>query len=190
MQRRGSLSPLLVGTALVGALLVAGCSGEDSPDSAPEPPSPTGLVTPTVQPDGSYQLGSLPNAEAAAALKVAVATLPIAVSYDHRSLDESLAKATASMTPRFAAEFRKIFDQTTRPKALKEKAITSALVRGAGVVDPVRDAEVTCLIYLDQVLVASTSKKADSPLKVTQNSVRVKLQKTDGTWKVDGIEPF
>ncbi|RYJ05076.1 MAG: hypothetical protein EON52_13460 [Actinomycetales bacterium] len=148
------------------------------------------MTTPGVQADGSYQVGTVPDRDAAAALKAAVETLPVAVSFDYRSLDASLAKATAGMTPRFATEFRRIFDGTTRAKALKEETIQSSLVRGAGVVGSVEDDRVTCLVYLNQVLVASKLKKADSPLKVLQNRVRVRMQKVDGVWKVDGIEPF
>lgn len=177
---------LLAGVLATSLLALAGCGGDDDEPSA----APTAVVTPGVQGDGSYQLGTLPDAAAAAALKAAVETLPVAVSYDYRSLDDSLTKATASMTPRFAGEFRTIFDGTTRTKAVAEQAITSALVRGAGVIGTVEGDRITCLVYLDQVLVASRSKKENSPLKVNQNSVRVKMQRVDGTWKVDGIEPF
>lgn len=187
------MSKRLIGAVLGFALLatgLSGCGGDGEPSSSATKSGPSSVTTPGVQIDGSYQLGTLLDPDAAAALKVAVETLPVAVSYDYRSLDASLAAATAAMTPRFAGEFRRVFDGTTRAKAIKEETIQSSLVRGAGVVDSVRDDRVTCMIYLNQVLVASKFKKPNSPLKVLQNRVRVKMQKVDGTWKVDGIEPF
>ncbi|MCX6398160.1 MAG: hypothetical protein NTV23_16860 [Propionibacteriales bacterium] len=177
------MSQKLIGVLLAVALLATGCGGDD------REATPAAAVTPGVQADGSYQLGTLPDAEDAAALKAAVEALPVAVSYDYRSLDASLTKATGAMTAGFASEFRRIFDGATRAKARTEQAITSALVRGAGVVSSDRGT-VTCLVYLDQVLVASKFKKKGSPLKVTQNSVRVRMEKVDGAWKVAGIEPF
>lgn len=180
---------------LVSALLVvaAGCGGDDDQKTpgAGASGSP-GAAAPSagVQPDGSYVIGPQPNGDTAKALQAAVDALPLAVSFDHRSLDDTLTRATATMTPTFADEFRRIFDGSTRAKAIREQAITTALVRGAGVVDRIESGRVTVLIYVDQILVASKLLKKDSPLKVTQNSVRVKMQKVDGVWKVDGIEPF
>ena len=74
--------------------------------------------------------------------------------------------------------------------ATSKQAITSALVRGAGLVQPVHAGKAYVLVYLDQVLVSSKDKKAGDPLKVSQNSVHVNLVKVQGKWKVDDIEPF
>jgi hypothetical protein len=46
------------------------------------------------------------------------------------------------------------------------------------------------LVYLDQVLLASTDRKASDPLKVSQNRVHVTLRRINGHWLVDDIEPF
>lgn len=170
----------LVVTALV-ALSAAGCGEDDKPQP---------VVVPGVQADGSYQVGTLPDDDASAALEAAVAALPVAVSFDYRTLDDSLAKATALMTPEFAADFRRVFDKTTRALAVKNQTIQTSLVRAAGVVDKVKDDQVTCLIYLNQIVVASKNRKPDSPLNVDQVRVNVTLEKIDGAWKVKGIEPF
>jgi hypothetical protein len=172
-------------TAVLATTAVAGCGGDGKKAA-----KPAAVSTPGVQTDGSYRLGTLPDKDASAALKAAVTALPVAVSYDYRTLDDSLAKATALMTASFAKEFTKTFDASTRAMAVQKQAITSALVRGAGVIGAVKGGKVTCLVYLDQVLVSSKDKKASSPLKVSQNSVRVKLQKVGGAWKVDDVEPF
>jgi hypothetical protein len=148
------------------------------------------VTTPNLSAEGKYRVGSLPDGEAEDAVKAAVKALPVALSYDYRSLEASLKKATALMTPAFAKEFRSTFESTTTKIATEKQAVTSSLVRAAGVVGSVKDDKATCLVYLDQVLVSSKDKKADDPLKVSQNSVHVKLRKIDGTWRVDGIEPF
>lgn len=166
---------------LVLVLLVAGgCSSDDE--------SP--VTTPKINADGSYRVGTQPGDDAQDAVAAAVAALPVALSYDYRSLDKSLKAATALMTPAFAEKFTDTFDTTTRSMATEKQAITSALVRAAGIVGSPRDEKATVLVYLDQVLVASKAKKAADPLKVSQNRVHVALRKLDGKWKVDGIEPF
>jgi Mce-associated membrane protein len=140
--------------------------------------------------DGSYRVGSVGDADARDAVVAANKDLPVALSYDYRSLDKSLKAATALMTPAFAKKFRTTFDATTRTMATDKQAITSALVRGAGIVGTVHDPKATVLVYLDQVLVSSKTKKAGDPLKVSQNRVHVSLVKIDGKWRVDDIEPF
>lgn len=165
---------------------LTGCGGEDDKPTA----KPTVISTPGVQPDGRYQVGTLPDESAQQAVLAAVEAIPVALSYDHRTIGESLKKATALMTDDFAKEFTTTFEASTRSMAIEKQAITSALIRAAGVVGTVRDDAVTCLVYLDQVLVASKDKKADDPLKVSQNSVRVAMVKVGQDWKVDGIEPF
>lgn len=172
----GALAAVLV---LVATL--TGCGGDDV---APR------VTKPTVRADGSYRVGSVGDAESKAAIQAAVDALPTALSYDYRSLDTSLKAATKQMTSSFAETFTRTFDTTTRPMAGEKQAITSALVRAAGLVGRIRDDKATVLIYLDQVLISSRTKKATDPLKVSQNRVHVKLRKVDGAWKVDDIVPF
>lgn len=167
--------------AVAGVLAVL--SGCGSHAAAP-------TVRPVVRADGSYRVGSgVGDAASDAAVRAAVAALPAALSYDYRSLDKGLAAATKLMTPAFAATYTKTFDATTRPMATEKQAITSALVRGAGIVGVAGD-RATVLIYLDQVLVSSTAKKATDPLRVSQNRVHVTLRHDHGRWLVDDIEPF
>lgn len=148
------------------------------------------VVTPDVRADGSYRVGTVGDDDALAATKAAAKAMPVALSYDYRSLDTSLDKATALMTAGFAKEFRSTFDKTTRTMATDKQAITTALVRGAGVVGSVHDSRATVLVFLDQVLVSSKTKKSGDPLKVSQNRVHVSLRKVDGRWRVSDIEPF
>jgi hypothetical protein len=174
---------LLASVGLTGWLLV------DDPEKAPETASSgTGPGTTPAIADGTYRVGSLPDRVAADALRAAVTALPVAFSFDHRHLDEDRDRATAFMTDRYAAEYRALFDEKTRPGALAEKAVTTALVQGAGVVGPVADGRVLCLVYLDRVLLRSdrqTSGTSSTPARV-----HVRMREVDGRWKVDGIEPF
>jgi hypothetical protein len=178
-RRTSVLAAVLVSVALS----VSACGGD-------KPVKPVAVVTPSVAEDGSYTQGTLPDPDAAAAVRAAVAALPVAVAFDYRTLDTSLAKATAMMTGDFAKKFTQVFRTTTVPTATAKKAITSALVRGAGIVGPVHDGKALVLVYLDQVLVSSKDKKAGDPIKVGQNSVHVSMVKVGKTWKVDDIEPF
>ena len=146
-------------------------------------------VRPAVGQDGSYTVGTIPG-DGRAAVKAAARSLPVALSYDYRTLDAGLAKATKAMTSSFANEFRATFDKTARPLATSSQAVTSASVRGAGLVRVAGDRAVV-LAYVDQVLVSSKdSKDKGSPVKLSQNRVKVELRRVDGTWKIDAINPF
>ena len=148
------------------------------------------VVKPAVSAEGRYRVGTVGDDDAVAAVKAAVAALPVALSYDYRSLDRSETAATRRMTPSFAKEFRKTFDKTTRALATEKQAITSSLVQGAGIVGTPRRGKATVLIYLDQLLVHSKAKKSTDPIKASQNRVRVSMREVGGHWLVDDIEPF
>jgi Mce-associated membrane protein len=169
--------------ALMAVIMLIALAGCGSSASAP-------TVTPKLNADGSYRVGTVGDADAVAAVKAATKALTIALSYDYRSLDTSLAKATAVMTPAFATKFRTTFNATTRSMASAKQAITSALVRGAGIVGTVQNDRATVVVFLDQVLVASKDKKPSDPLSVSQNRVHVSLVKQNGQWRVSDIEPF
>lgn len=147
-------------------------------------------ATPFVNTDGSYRVGSLPETDAEAAVKAAAATLPVALSYDYRSLDKSLAAATKQMTPSFARQFTDTFNATTRSMATQKHAIVSALVRGAGIVGSVKGDSARVLVYLDQVLVSTRDQTFTYPLRVSQNRVVVDLRRIDSHWEVNNIIPF
>lgn len=178
--RRTTLSVLSLLVALAAALTVFVVTN---------PPS-SGRVLPSISADGAYHVGSLPNDQGESALKVAVAALPLALSYDYRNLAKGLASATAQMTTGFGAQFSKTFDATVVPQARAEQAVANALVRGAGLVSQDGD-HATCLVYVNQVLVSSTTmRQRQTPVKVTQSRVLVELTRQSGHWLVDSIEPL
>jgi hypothetical protein len=147
-------------------------------------------VVPEVLADGQYRAGTMADDETQAALEAAVDILPTALAYDYRTLDKGLEAATSRMTTSFAASFTSTFDKTTRRMAVEKKAVTHALVRAAGVVGEAHDGKALVLVYLDQVLVSSRTRKASDPLKVSQNRVHVRLERVDGAWRVSDIAPF
>lgn len=186
MSRRTLIAVLT--TLVVAAAALTGWLLVDEPDTAGPTSTVSGqAVLPTIK-DGLYLVGSLPDADAHAALEVAVDAVPAALSYDYRSLDASLKSAVALMTEEFGAEYRDIFDRTTRGVATEEQAVTTTLVRAAGVATPIKDDTVTCLVYLDQFLLASKGK--DPSKSYTAARAHVLLEKVDGLWKVADIEPF
>ena len=175
-------------TGMRRALVVLALLGVTACGGSADEPAP---VAPKVNDDGSYSLGTgVGEADGDAAIKAAVKALPAALSYDYRSLDKGLRAATKLMTPEFGKEFADTFDATTRPMATQKQAITSALVRGAGLVGDAEDGKATVLVYLDQVLVSSKAKKSTDPLKVSQNRVHVQLRRTGDRWLVSDIAPF
>jgi predicted metal-binding membrane protein len=146
--------------------------------------------TPTISKDGAYHVGSLPTADAKNAVEAAVATLPVALSYDYRDLAKGLAGATSHMTTTFGAEFAGTFNKTVKAQATQQKAVANALVRGAGLVSLDGNSAV-CVVYVNQVLASSkTMAQQKSPVKLTQSRVLVGLSQQAGKWLVDSIEPF
>lgn len=151
-------------------------------------PEPANVV-PKVDEDGSYVVGSLPR-DGDEVVRAAAEALPLALTYDFRTLDEGLAEATARMTPGFAEEFREVFEKAAAELARTERAVTQTLVRGAGLVEQ-DGSSATALVYVDQLLVSSKSRTdKNAPVTVSQNRVVVELRRVDGVWKVSGIRPF
>jgi Mce-associated membrane protein len=141
--------------------------------------------------DGTYRAGSLPSDEAEDAVKAAARAMELALALDYRKLDEGLSDATQLMTDSFVARFSSDFNKLARTRALKKKAVTSALVRGAGLVRMEGDDEAYCLVYVNQVLLETKNLGKDSkPIDVSQNRVQVGLKKVGGDWLVDSIQPF
>jgi len=177
---------ILVGVLAVLVLATGGLTAWL--ETRPEPDSRRPEIS---KDDGTYRAGSLPGDEGEAAVKAASRTMELALALDYRKLDEGLSDATKPMTDSFAKRFSSDFNKLARPRALKKKAVTSALVRGAGLVRLEGDDEAICLVYVNQVLLETrTLGKKDKPIDVSQNRVLVGLKKVDGDWLVDSIQPF
>jgi hypothetical protein len=131
---------------------------------------------------GTYQPGGLPGGDDVV-LQSATDAVTAALSYDHLSLDSSLAAALALMTPAFGQKFRETFDTTVRPLALEKKSTTAAYVRGTGLVSRSGDSA-RCLVFVDQVL-DPTGKPS-----LVGTRVFIDLDDVAGHWLVDDITPF
>lgn len=148
-------------------------------------------VRPDIAKDGTYAPGSIPSDAGADAVEAAVEAVPVALGYDFRNLDQEVRDATELMTDEFAERFTDTFNETAKPIAKSQHAVTRALVRGAGLVEVSDGEQATVLVYVDQVLVSSaTMKDRSAPAKVSQNRVLVTLERHDGRWQVDDLIPF
>lgn len=144
-----------------------------------------------VSDDGDFTAGSFSDvADDQALVQAATDGLAAALSYDYRDLDGGLREATDSMTDTFAASFGDTFTSSVGRLATDTEAVADAVVRGAGVVRH-DGGSAAVLVYVDQVLVSSeTTKDTDAPLVVNQSRVVVEMREVDGTWLIDGIQPF
>jgi hypothetical protein len=173
---------------LIALLIIGGVFLWRAVDAAP---SSGESRQPVVTDDGEYKTGTLGDAEAEDAVRAAVRAVPVALSYDYRALDDALEAARAVMTESFAATYTRTFDATTRQLAQSKEAVTSALVRGAGVVGEVTSERAKVVAYVDQVLLSSKASAGDDAVKVVQSRVVIDLRQTSsGDWKIDDIRPF
>lgn len=179
--RRGLILVLALGVLVSGGLTGWLATRPDPSSHRPE----------ISKEDGTFRAGSLPDDAAEDAVKAAAKTMELALALDYRRIDEGLSDAVQRMTDSFGTKFSSDFNKLARPRALKKKAVTSALVRGAGLVRLEGDDEAYCLVYVNQVLLETkTLGKKDKPIDVSQNRVLVGLRKVGGDWLVDSIQPF
>lgn len=179
--RQRNVAVLLV-LVLAGSLLcVVLALTRPEADGAASPPGATGTTAPGFRPADLVGPGG-------DALAAAVAAIPDTLSYDHRDLDGSLAKATEQMTARYAEVFTETFDRRVRTFAQRRAAVAQGLVRGAGVVRTDGDDAVVCLLYVDQLLVQARGlRKGAEPEVLSRNRVRVDLVLRDDVWRINAI---
>lgn len=179
MTRRRLLLCVVLTLMVVGAsVLVWRLADRDPPET----------VQPALADDGTYTVGTVAG-RPRDAVQAAVEAVPLALSYDYRELGRTTTAAASRMTVEFADEFRTTFDATVRPLATAKHAVSQARVRAAGIVSQT-DERVVCLVYVDQVLVASKGLGPNDPVKVGQTRVRIDLVRVGGSWKVDDLQPL
>ncbi|HSV41342.1 MAG TPA: hypothetical protein VLI04_21445 [Nocardioidaceae bacterium] len=173
------LNTILVILVIAAAALVGWVATRSGPDD----------VRPAVADDGAYSVGSIAGG-GEDVVRAAAEALPIALTYDYRTLEDDLAAATERMTSSFAEEFTDTFRKTAQQLATEKKGVTQALVRAAVLVSE-GDGKAVALVYVDQLLVSSEQSQQDKgPIRVTKNRVLVDLVEVDGAWKIDNIRPF
>lgn len=143
---------------------------------------------PDVTGAGVYQVGTI-DGETSPAVAAAVSAVHKALSYDYRTLDVGLGRAVAAMSPEFAEEFSTTFDRAVRKMAISTKAVTAAVVRGAGLVTS-DDSKATVLVYVDQSLAAGRKTSSGASAQVSQSRVVVELERSGNDWLVTSITPL
>lgn len=118
-----------------------------------------------------------------AALSAAQERLPALLGYDHRSLEQDLARAKEQTTGDFHDDYARLLDEVVAPHAGKSAVTTEAEVRGAGVVSSASD-EVVVLAFLTQ----TTTRRGATP-QVSGSRVEVTMSRTGDDWKIAGLRP-
>lgn len=111
--------------------------------------------------------------------------LPAALGYDYRHLDRDISQATSGLTPRFASDYRKLFETTIVPTATKYRGVVTAEVVAAGIESADRG-HAQVLAFIDQT---TTTRILPAP-RVDSSRVRVKFRRVEGHWRIDAIDPL
>jgi Mce-associated membrane protein len=173
-------------TTVLALLVLLAAAGTWHLATRPEPAD----IRPAMSQQGDYTPGSIPGELSVDAVRVAVEQVPRILSYDYRTLDKHAHTVAGSMTPAFRDTFTDTLRRAVVPMAGKNKAITKAVVRGAGVSRITDDeSRATLLLFVDQMLVSTHGKKAGQP-RIGQERVTVELAQVDGQWLIDDIKPF
>ncbi|WP_019931526.1 hypothetical protein [Nocardia sp. BMG111209] len=134
-----------------------------------------------------YRFWSDREAEQARAASATAAqrTLESIFTYDYRTVDNELPKAADNLTQNFRHDYLILIKNDIAPGAKEKELTVRATAEAVGVISTERSHAVV-LAYLNQVL---TSK--DSPQgSVLNTRVRVNLDKDDGHWLVQRIDPI
>ncbi|MCL2581355.1 MAG: hypothetical protein FWE35_02745 [Streptosporangiales bacterium] len=120
------------------------------------------------------------QADRQAAAAAAKTEIPQILTYSYKSLSQDLAKGAADTTGQFKGQFSMEAQQIIEPQVPKEQIATRAQAPVAVPIDSSGN-QVTVLVFLDQ----STTSKAQPKAQVSQNELRVTMQKTGGKWLVE-----
>lgn len=114
---------------------------------------------------------------AVAAAKTEVAQI---LSYNYKTLNADIARASADTTGQFSGQFGVLASQLIGPNAVKQQTVTKAVVPVAAAVDSSGD-EVTVLMFVDQ----STTSKQQPKAQTNASQLRVTMQRVNGRWLVE-----
>ncbi|MFD0435296.1 hypothetical protein [Streptomyces chartreusis] len=137
-----------------------------------------------------YRDGSRTASARTQALAAAQKAAPLVLSYDYRHLDKDFARARAHLTGGFHTEYGKTTKAVVGPTAKKYRAVVKATIAApatgtpaASVVSASPD-KVVVLLFINQV----TESTQVSGARVDLNRVRMTMVRTDGGWKVSGVD--
>lgn len=137
-----------------------------------------------------YRDGHRTESARTQALTAAQKAAPVVLSYDHRHLDKDFASARTHLTGGFRAEYGKTTKAVVGPTAKKYRAVVKATIAApatgtpaASVVSASQD-KVVVLLFVNQI----TESTQVSGARVDLNRVRMTMTRTDGGWKVSGVD--
>ncbi|WCD96456.1 hypothetical protein PGH47_12530 [Streptomyces sp. HUAS 31] len=137
-----------------------------------------------------YRDGHRTESARTQALTAAQKAAPVVLSYDYRHLDKDFASARTHLTGGFHAEYGKTTKAVVGPTAKKYRAVVKATIAApatgtpaASVVSASPD-KVVVLLFINQV----TESTQVSGARVDLNRVRMTMARTDGGWKVSGVD--
>lgn len=113
--------------------------------------------------------------------KLVVETL----SYNYRTADDDLKRASSHLTGSFRDEFTQLSQTLVLPSAKKNGISTRADIVSAGVISADADRVVT-LLFVNQ----TTKSKSRSEAKVDGSRLRVTLHKVDDRWLIADLKPL
>ncbi|MFC8247174.1 hypothetical protein [Streptomyces chartreusis] len=137
-----------------------------------------------------YRDGHRTESARTQALTAAQKAAPVVLSYDYRHLDKDFARARTHLTGGFRAEYGKTTKAVVGPTAKKYRAVVKATIAApatgtpaASVVSASQD-KVVVLLFVNQI----TESTQVSGARVDLNRVRMTMTRTDGGWKVSGVD--
>ena len=119
-----------------------------------------------------------------AAVETAARQVPKLLSYDGKSISETLRRSNGVLTPQFREKYSKLVRDVVGPAAKKRNISTKASVTASSVVSADTD-EVVCLLFVNQ---STTAKQRKSP-QVSGSRVRVVLTKQADKWLISQLKP-
>ncbi|MEJ8279436.1 hypothetical protein [Pseudonocardia spirodelae] len=132
--------------------------------------------------DGRASAAATARAEGVAAAQADVVSL---LSYDFRSVEQSLPAAADRLTGPFRDQYTQLARDVVIPAAKQQQTTTSTSVSRAGVVSAEPD-RVTVLMFLNQ----TTTTVADPNPRLSGSRVRVVLERSDGGWRISELTPL
>lgn len=114
-----------------------------------------------------------------AARQAATAEIQQILTYDYRTINADLARASNDTTGEFHQQFGTLSGQIIVPAAAQQQTVTRATVPDASVISAT-SSQVVVLMFVDQ----STSSKSQRQPQQVASQVRVTMQQAGGRWKV------
>jgi len=111
--------------------------------------------------------------------------LEAALSYDYRSIDETVQAARGTLTGEFRGQYTELMKKVVAPSAKKKKLVTKTSVVGASVVSA-NASEADVLAFVDQT---TTEGKDTGTPSLGGSRVVLHLTRVDGKWLISSMKP-